>query len=242
MIRLYTPILMLEIFCIYHIYKHKSAFYWYFLIFFFPFLGSIIYLFIHYYNRRNVDSITEGVKSLLNTNYELEQLEKEAKYADTVSNRLKLADKHTELGNYDRAIDLYNTCLTGFNKDDPEMSRKALKAHYLNKNYQKVVELGNQLLSDRAFNKSPEKVAYAWALFHQNQSGSAELIFNELDQQYSNYAYRLEFAQFLHESGKTEEAIIKLKGLLAEIDSLDRMERRNNKQIYKMIRTQLDAY
>ena len=202
MFRLATPLLLLDGFCLYHAYTHRVEWYWYPLIFIFPGFGSLFYLYKHFYSRRKIENITENVKSLLNTNYELEQLEREAKYVDTIVNRVNLADKHTELGNYQRAAEIYDTCLVGFSKDDPEIMQKALKAAYLSGNYTRVIVFGEKLLSDRTFNKSPEKIAYAWSLYYENRTEEAEKIFMEMDQPYSNYAYRLAFSEFLHKQEK----------------------------------------
>ena len=43
MFRFYTPILILQVFCLYHAYKNKSENWWYFLILMFPLIGSLIY-------------------------------------------------------------------------------------------------------------------------------------------------------------------------------------------------------
>ena len=94
MLRFYTPILILQIFCLYHAYKSNSQQKWYWLIIFFPFFGSLLYLFDTFYTRGNIRSLTEGVKGMMNSNYRLEQLERELKFSDNVSNRVNLADAY----------------------------------------------------------------------------------------------------------------------------------------------------
>ncbi|WP_152593061.1 hypothetical protein [Jejuia pallidilutea] len=59
-------IIALQAFCIYHVIKHRNPYYWIFLIFFIPLLGSVIYILTQVYNKRDADKITSGITNIIN--------------------------------------------------------------------------------------------------------------------------------------------------------------------------------
>ena len=119
MIRYYSPIFVLQLFCLYHAYSNRAEQKWYWLNPVFPLFGSLIYLYNTFYTRRNVDQVSEGLKQAFNTNYKIQKLEKEIQFSDTHSNKMMLADEYSQIEDYDRAIQLYRSCLTGLYEDDP---------------------------------------------------------------------------------------------------------------------------
>ncbi len=72
-------IIMLQVVCLLHAYRNGSDQKWYWLILFYPIIGSIIYLYEHFYSRKNMADLSEGVKGVINSNYEIQKLEKEVK-------------------------------------------------------------------------------------------------------------------------------------------------------------------
>ncbi len=226
MLRL-TPLLILQGFCIYHAYTHKADWRWYALIIFLPFIGSVIYLYVNFVNKRNINTVSKGVKSVINTNYELEQLEKQMDFSDTIQNKTLVADKYVELERYTEAIDLYESCLEGFNHSDPKILKKLIRALYLNENYREAVVYGNKIQHDKYFLKSEEAICYAWSLFYEGQQKEAEALFEKMDVGFANYVHRMEYAKFMHESGQTDQALSKLEELIAEFGHMESHERRN---------------
>src|SRR5688572_7803410 len=146
---LYAPVLILQAFCVYHAYRNNAEQRWYWLIVFFPVVGCGIYLFHHFYNRNSIEAIAEGVKVIVNSNYEVEQLEKAFHFSDNLKNRTNLADAYVRSGRYEEAINLYRQSLTGFMADDPSLRMKLLNAFFLNQNYTEAITLGNLLGSEK---------------------------------------------------------------------------------------------
>src|SRR4051812_9937304 len=162
----YTPILILQAFCIYHAYLKHAEYRWYWFIVLFPGVGCGFYLYHHFYNRENVNVITESVKEVVNSNYRIEQLEKALRFSDNHTNRINLAEEYVNLGRHDDAIQLYQTSLTGFMQDDPSVRMKLLHAHFLKNDYQNTVQLGEMLTGDKTFANSAQRIEYAWALHY----------------------------------------------------------------------------
>lgn len=236
MFHLYSPIFFLQMFCLYHAYQnHRSDTKWYFIIMFVPVLGSLFYLYSNFYSRRNVENISEGFKTAFVSNYLIDKLEKQLRFSDTVKNRIELAQEHSLVGNYERALELLNNSLKGLHSDDVDLIKLIVKNYYLDGNYAKAVEYGKKLDADKSFNKSQEKIAYAWSYYYLNDLVSAEKAFLELNVRFSNYSHRYEFAEFYNRIDKPTKALEVLNELLDEIDAMDSYEKRLIKQTHKDI-------
>jgi hypothetical protein len=223
---LYTPILILQAFCVYHAYRSGAEQRWYWLIVFFPLIGCLIYLFHNFYNRGTVSSITEGVKEVVNSNYKIEQLERALRFSDNIKNKLNLADAYMTYGRVKGASDLYADCLQGFMADDPALKMKLLYAHFLNENYSEAVALGKTLEMEKSFKNSDARLAFAWALHFTGASTAADKIFSDMDRSFTNYQQRMEYAKFLLKTDRAEEARLKLSELMEEFEHMKGPERR----------------
>jgi hypothetical protein len=232
----YTPLFVLQAFCAYHAYRNNADYKWYFLIVFFPGVGALIYLFHHFYNRSNVESISEGLKGVVNSNYRIERLEKALRFSDTVSNRINLADTYVEYGRYADAIELYRKCLTGFMADDPGLRMKLLSACFLNDDYAGSVALGESLEKEKSFKDAGQRVAYAWALHYQGKTEKAEAAFRDMDKSFTNYPQRTEYCKFLIRNERPDEVKEKLQELLSEFEHMKAPERRLHRELISEIR------
>lgn len=190
----------------------------------------------HFYSRKNIEDLAEGVKSVLVTNYRIKELEKQLAFSDTTANKILLADEHFAVGNNQKAINLYQSCLTGIDKDDPSLLKKLIRVCYFERQYHLVIEYGEKLIPEKTFNIAIEKAYYAWSKHLTGKEAEAEDIFQSMDIRFSNYIQRIEYAKFLYETGSEELALEKLSELYAEIESMDRHEKRSKKAIAKEIR------
>jgi len=181
MFGLYTPLILLQAFCIYHAYRNNAEQRWYWFILIFPGIGCAFYLYHHFYNRNSLNTIAEGVKEAVSSNYKVTQLEKALRFSDTIKNRINLADAYVDCGRYPAAITLYQETLTGFMADDPSLRMKLLQAHFLNQDYSQAIALGNDLKSEKTFRNAEQRLAYAWALHYDGKTEKAEQVFMDMD-------------------------------------------------------------
>lgn len=238
MFRFFPVVLILQVFCVYHAHKNNADQKWYWLIIFLPAIGCIFYLYYHFYNRENLQTVSEGFKSVVKSNYEIEKLEQKLKATESTLNKNLLADKYVEIGRYSDAIGHYESCLTGTNYEQSHVVMSLLYAHYLNGDYAAAVGYGEKIKDKKEFAKSKEKVGYAWSLYHLNEIGKAEDIFREMDSSFSNYPQRLEYAKFLKVVERKEEAIAFLDSLIEEFVQMSSEERRNKRSILSNINEQ----
>ena len=230
---LYTPVFLLQAFCVYHAYRNNAEQRWYWLILFFPLIGCIIYL-IHNFNNRNaISSIAENVKEAVISNYRIEQLEKALRFSDNVKNKVNLAEAYAEMGRFQEAIDLYSGCLQGFMSEDLAIRMKLLYALFMNKNYAEAIEIGDALNQQRSFRNSEERVVYAWALYRAGRIELAESVFEDMNRSFTNYFHRLEYCKFLLEIDKRTVAKENLSLLIEEFDQMQGSERHLKRAILR---------
>lgn len=236
MLGLYTPLLLLQAFCLYHAYRNNAEQRWYWFIIFFPGIGCLIYVFHHFYNRNNLRTLTQNVKEVVNSNYRIEQLEKTLRFADNVSNRTNLADAYVAYGRYKDAIGLYKECLSGFMADDPVLRMKLLQACFLDQDYGSACAYGSDLEQEKSFRNADARMAYAWALYYTGQPEASEAIFRDMDRSFTNYRQRLEYCKFMKETGKADALKSKLADLMEEVNHMESSERKVNREVVRQIR------
>lgn len=228
-------ILFVQLFCAYHAYQNNKPFYWYLLIFFIPVIGTIAYLYVHFASLKNLENVSETIKSTVNKNYEIDKLMKDAKYSDTITNRIMLADAYAAKQQYHQAAALYKSCLEGFNADDEKTLEKLMVATYFLDDYEATVQIGKKLDTSPLFKKSESRIVYAWSLNYIGQIEKADQVFREMDIRFSNYVHRAEYAKFLIENNRPKEARGLLISLKDEFDGMEKSEQRQKKAIAKEI-------
>lgn len=235
MSRLYPLVFILQGYCIYHAYKNQKGYHWYLIVLFLPIIGSLVYLFVNFGSRTNIENVGETIKGVVNSNYEVEKLIKESKYSDTITNRIKLADSYAARQKYLQAIALYESCLEGFNADDLKTKEKLMVAKYFIEDYAGVQELGDTLNENPTFKNSESRIVYAWSLYYNGQHQKAEEVFKAMDIRFGNYVHRSEYAKFLIEQKRSLEAKELLTELEEEISHMEASEQRQKKPIRKEI-------
>jgi len=236
MIGLYTPLLILQAFCIYHAYRNNVEQRWYWFIIFFPGVGCALYLYHSFYNRTNLHKLAEGVKDVVNTNHRIEKLERAVQFSDSVANKINLADAYTAYARYPEAIALYESCLTGYMADDPVVRMKILRAFYGNQNFDRAVAIGDALGDEKEFKNAEQRIDYAWALHKLGETARASSVFQEMNRSYTNYKHRVEYCRFLTDTGEQSEARELLAALVQELDHMKGPERRLYRNVIREIR------
>ena len=236
MLGLYSPLLLLQAFCLYHAYQRRVEQRWYWLILFLPGVGCLLYE--TFYSRRNVSSLAEGVRQAVNGNYRLERLEKAVRFNDNVTNKVLLADAYAQAGRYGEGVALYQACLQGFMAGDAELRMKLVQASCLHGDYATAIRCGEALERDKekTFADAPARVSYAWALFHAGDAARADAVFRAMDKTHTNYFHRAEYCRFLREANQSEPLHRKLEELLGEFEYLQGNERRVHRRIIVQVK------
>lgn len=167
----------------------------------------------------------------------IKNLENEARQSDTVSNKIRLADAYMLKEDYEKALEIYKSCSSKLTQDDEELNTKLLVAYHLSGDYLSGMMIGNQLNKTKFFQNAPEKAYYAWSFFELHDDEKAEQYFQEMNIANTNYGQRKEFAKFLIEIEKKEEAKALVTQMLEEIEEMDAYEKDLLKDKIKEIKT-----
>jgi len=225
----YYFIIALQVFCIYHAYKNSSSYFWYFIIFFVPFLGSIVYLLTNVFNKKDVANITDEITTIINPTKKIKDLEKELAFANTFQNKINLADAHFNNKDYKNAILVYKNALASNFKDDPYTLNKLMKCYFKTANYNQVIEIAHKIDLDNEFKDSI--YFYALTLEQKGNLEEAEIQLKKVDKRYSNYQERLELSNFFIRRNKKEKAKEVLTDIISEIQSMTKENSRKHRLI-----------
>ncbi|MDG5492709.1 tetratricopeptide repeat protein [Psychroserpens sp. SPM9] len=226
---LYYLVIALQVFCVYHMYKHKNDLYWIFLIIFLPAVGCLIYLITQVYNKRDVNKIQEELTTIINPTKKVRDLEKTLEFSETFQNRVNLADAYLEIKDYHNAIKHYETAIQNDFHNDKHVIFRLIQCYFLIEDYEQVVYYAKKVNEHSEFKGSRTQFYYGMALAKLGQTDAAEANLKAIDQRYSNYKERLILAQYLLDQNKTEAA----KELLNDIFNESQHMTAPNKRKYR---------
>jgi hypothetical protein len=205
---------------------------------FLPGIGCLLYLYDTFYSRRNVQTLTQGVKQVINRNYRIEQLEREVRFSGNIASKTRLADVYADNGRYPEAISLYRECMQGFLAGDPDLKMKLLQTCFLQKDYASVMDCGSELENgkEKSFTNSEARVAYAWALHYCGNPERAGILFEDMNRRHTNYPHRLEYCRFLKETGSAGKLDVTLRELLEEFDYITGPEGKSHRKLIAQVK------
>ena len=236
---LFSPILILPLYCAYQIYTKRHEPYWYLIVFFLPLIGSLIFLYATIFRRVTVEDVTTTIKDAFSEDPELDKLKKELSFADTMKNRLNLANAFLARGKGQWAEQEYKSCLVGAYSDDPSILIKLLQALHIQDKHKEAVDVGVQLTTDPLFKKSVERIYYALSLGRLGRDKEAIKEFDAMNTRYSNYEHRLAYVQFLKSINDTTGAKSLLSSLSTEVSQMNGTEKRINKEVIQRIKREM---
>ena len=227
---LYYLTIALQVFCMYQAFKNKSSYYWYFILFFIPLIGTIIYLFTHVFNRRDAAIITQEITTIINPTKKIKDLEKELEFSNTFLNKINLGDAHLENKDYKPAILFYEKALEANFKNDSHTLNKLINCYYKTSNFDKVIEYARKINLDKNFKES--LYFYGLALEQKEKFNEAEIQLRKIDDRYSNYPERLELSKFLIRRNKKKDAKEILTEIISEIASMTKANSKKHRNIF----------
>lgn len=225
----YYLIVALQAYCIYHAYKNRSDTFWYFLIFFIPVVGSIIYLVTQVYNKRDAEAIQNEIATIINPSKRVKDLHKRLEFSDTFKNRVDLADAYFEIKDYNSAITHYKSALKDYSDSDFYVYKALIDVYSKVENFEKVVFYSEEIKKHSEFQKSITQFQYGLALDKLGKPDEAEQQMKQIDTRYSNYNERIILAKFLMHRNKNKEAIEIVNEVSIEGEHMNKINKRKYK-------------
>lgn len=141
---LYLLIPLLQIICVVHVVRTGRSFLWIYVLLFLPGLGVLAYVAVEIMpgllRSRRARNFGSSAVSTLDPGRELRQRRQALEETDTVDNRRLLAESLIAAGQYDEAMGLYLSSLTGIHADDPGMLMGKARAAYGLKQYELTLD------------------------------------------------------------------------------------------------------
>lgn len=222
-------IIILQAYCLYHLFKHRNQFYWVFVILFVPLIGCIIYLIINVYNKRDAEKIQDNVVAIINPSKRIKDLEKTLEFSETYQNKVNLADAYVEIKNFNEAIPHYKGALEGNFQNDFYVIEQLISAYFAIEDYDNVISFAKKIIDHSEFKKTKSQFLYGLALEKIGKLEEAERNLKEIDIRFSFYEERFVLAKFLINQNKTQEG----KDILDEIHKESQYMTNQNKRIYR---------
>jgi len=235
----YYAVLILEGFCVYHVIKKGNQYWWIGLIVFLPVIGCLIYLFSEVFTRTEVDNIQSNLSAIVNPTGKIRELEERLKFTDTFQNRVLLADAYLASGNTDKAIELYESCLSS-DLPDHHVPMQLMLCYFEKERYADVVKMGERVNKSIEFSRSRSKLIYALSLEKIEKNELAEQQFKSMNGRFSNHESRISYGQFLLRAGRDAEAKEDFTEMYDEVSHLNGRERRANRIWYAKAKEELD--
>jgi hypothetical protein len=215
-------IVVLQIYFCVHAYRHGKDWLWILFIILVPVIGCAVYFFTQIFPElvQNRKLKRAGV-SLINTldpQREIRHLQDKLEMSDSIENRLALADACLAAGQASAAIALYEKSLTGIHQDDPDIMLKLAQANFENREYSRVRELLEKILSDNPQHKTYDThLLYAKVLEALDQQEQAAKEYEILTNGYPGEEARVRYGLLLKKMGQEERAQALFKETMTRI-------------------------
>jgi hypothetical protein len=230
---------ILQVLSVIHCLRNRRMPAWILVILLLPLVGCLVYIFTEILSKSDVQEVQAGVGTVLNPGGSIRRLEKNLHFSDTFANRVALADAYLATGKTSKAIELYESSLSGNFEENEHVMSQLIIAHFRIKQYDKIVPLGKKLYSLPQFARSRGHIYYAIALDHCDQPEAAEKEFRSLKGRFSNYEARYYYGLFLLRRYRLEDAVQVWREMVNEATHLSPRERRFHREWISLAKGEL---
>lgn len=234
----YYIIIGLQIICVVHCLRKGTQTMWIWLIIFLPLIGCIAYIIMEILNRNSIQQVQSGMGNIIYAAGKIKKLEKQLEFSDTFNNRIMLADAYLSAGYTEKAIQLYETSLTGAFKDNEHVLIQLVTAYYEVQRYNDAIKAAKKVYNNPAFHTHGH-VLYAMALNKIGEADLAEKEFTTMKGRYSYFEARYQYGLFLINKNRVGEAQKIFNDIVNEFSYLSSFEKRNNRVWYNNAKQEL---
>ena len=203
---------------------------WIWLIIFVPFIGALAYMFTEMFSGRDIQQVQSGMGAVFNTSGRIKKLEEQLRFSDTFNNKVALADAYLAAGQMDKAIDLYESSLTGAFTENEHVLMQLINAYYEKQRYADVIVIAKKIYKLPQFPRSRAHMLYAMALEKNGNNELAEKEFKTMKVRFSYFESRYQYGLFLQRNNRAEEARQVFSEMVDEAVHLGSIEKRNSRE------------
>ena len=204
-------IILIQIGFAIHVVRTGRETFWIYIIAFLPLLGCAVYFFTQVLpDMRNSHTVRRASNQLLKAidpERELRKRKEELELADTIDNRVKLADECIEAVFFTDAIDLLERCIRN-GHDEPDIYLKLAQAQFGAKLPQDTVKTLDELIvKNPQFRSADGHLLYARALEAAGEPVRAIEEYQALVATFPGEEARWRYANLLRQQGQTRKAL-----------------------------------
>jgi hypothetical protein len=237
-------IILLQVGFAVHVIKNGYDRYWLFLIIFVPLIGCILYTLLVIIPEarasRTVRDASAKVGSIIDPQRELRKRMDNFDSADTIDNRIALADELIKHGNVDEAILLYERSLSGPYAHDPHLLLGFAKALFHANNFARAREVLERLGQENPeFRDQDGHLLYARTLESLKANTEAIAEYEALCGYYAGAEAKCRYGLFLKKLGRLKEADAVFEDIIRVSRRVPKHSRRMNREWIKIAEHEL---
>ena len=225
----YYIVAALQIVCILHALKTNRQD-WIYLLIFLPGVGAIIYIIREMVPGWSVSGINgTDIKNIF-PGRRIKILERNLKIADTDANKLRLAEEYARQRNFEKAMELTNSCLKGIYSNNPGMMLDMGRYSFGAGRYTESLAWLDKALKEKQnrFDKPEDELLYAKAIHKSGDTSRAETAYKQIIRVHHSMEARYHYGLLLKENGRNEEAKTQFRTVLDERNLHPKHVRRRN--------------
>ncbi len=222
----YYVTIALDAICIIHCLRMGRETGWIWVIVVLPVLGAIIYIATQMFAGRDLQKVQSGIGAVLNPSGSIKKLQQQLRFSDTFNNRVALADAYLAAGQRDKAVEMYESSLTGAFTENEYVLGQLVVAYFEAQRYNDVISVARKIYKLPQFARSRAHILYAIALEKAGNSTQAETEFKMMKGRFANYEARFQYGLFLIKAGRDAEARQLYREMVEEAGQLTSRERR----------------
>ncbi|KAA5533251.1 tetratricopeptide repeat protein [Taibaiella lutea] len=218
-----------QLLCIVHAYRTGRK-EWIFPLIIFSFAGVIVYFLFELLPEIQHGDFARNVQLVFFPNRKIKEMERKFRLADTVTNRLNLAEAYAEQKKYDKAIDLAEPCV-----NDPYINHtgiyiKLARLYFLSGQYKKSLTLFEKAkaLNYNRIERPEDELYIARTLDYLGQKQEAEESYKNIIRVQHSMQAMYYYGKMLKEEGRGEEALAMFTKVKEEKELHPRYVRRLN--------------
>lgn len=228
-----------------HVVRTGRELYWVFIILILPAIGCAVYFVTQVLpdmqNSRTVRNAGNSLMKAVDPQRELRRRREELEMADTLDNRLKLADECLEAGMSDDALDLIESCLRGPHAGDPGIMLRLAQAQFDLGRFAETREtLEGLIAANPDFQSHDGHLLYARSLEETGEEQKALVEYEALATAYPGEEARARYAMLLQKRGQPEKAQQVFSDMLLRAKRAPKYYRKKERQWLKVAEQNAD--
>ncbi|MEW6735385.1 MAG: hypothetical protein AB1489_29105, partial [Acidobacteriota bacterium] len=151
--------------------------------------------------------IANSILNIIQPERELKTLQEGVELSDTVENRIALANFYIRNNQPEKAVEIYQSCLNGVFKKDPDITLELIKAQNRAKKYDDALITVKKIKADHPnYEQYRRELIYAEILENMSQDLDAKSIYEAIIERHGGEEAHCKYGRLLEKIGEKERA------------------------------------